>query len=657
MERGLGFLLSLSFFVSAAVSLELYKDPRQNVEARIRDLLPRMTLAEKIGQMTQIDRRVANYSVMKDYNIGTVLSGGGSVPDGNTIPAWLDMINEFQSGALSTRLQIPMVYGIDAVHGHNTVYGATIFPHNVGLGCTRDPNLVQRIGAATALEVRATGIQYVFAPCIATCRDPRWGRCYESYSESTEVVRSMTDIIYGLQGEPANKTAGVPFVANSGKVAACAKHFVGDGGTVKGINENNTVIDYQGLVKIHMAPYFDAIAKGVSTVMISFSSWNGVKMHANKFLVTEILKNHLQFQGIVISDWYGIDEITIPSHSNYTFSILAGINAGIDVIMVPYDFTSFISELTRLVNERYISMERIDDAVTRILRVKFAMGIFEQPYPDRSYSKYLGYPTHRALAREAVRKSLVLLKNGKDGSQPLLPLSKSASKIIVAGSHANDIGFQCGGWTIKWQGRNGSITTGTTILEGVKRTVNPSTEVIYERDPQPGFAKGKGAEYAIVVVGEPPYAESFGDNQDLTIPLEGISTIQNICGEVKCLVILISGRPLVVEPYLPLMDAFVAAWLPGSEGPGVADVIFGDYDFQGTLSRTWFKRVDQLPMNIGDASYDPLFPFGFGLRMTTSLLSRYIQNFCYPVLTALCSTYNLLSFYFNFKWSRENLIC
>ncbi|KAL3701562.1 hypothetical protein R1sor_019584 [Riccia sorocarpa] len=626
MERAAALALCLNLFISVAVCLEIYKDPSQDAEARIQDLLPRMTLAEKIGQMTQAERRVLDYAAMRDYFIGSVLNGGGSVPKGNTIQAWHKMLRTFQSGSLATRLQIPMMYGIDAVHGNNNVLGATIFPHNVGLGVTRDPDLLKRIGAATALEVRATGIQYAFSPCIATCRDPRWGRCYESYSESTDIVRNLTEIIFGLQGEPANKTAGVPFVADSSKVAACAKHYVGDGGTVNGINENNTIIDYEDLVKIHMAPYFDAIAKGVSTVMISYSSWNGIKMHANKFLITEVLKKQLNFQGFVISDWSGIDRITSPSGSNYTFSVLTAVNAGIDMIMVPFDYKSYISELTRLVNEGYISMDRIDDAVTRILRVKFTMGLFESPYPDRAFAKYLGAESHRALAREAVRRSLVLLKNGQEGSEPLLPLSKSTSKIIVAGSHADDIGLQCGGWTISWFGSSGSITKGTSILQAVRNAVSPSTEVIHERFPQPGFAKSQGADYAIVVVGEPPYAETYGDNLNLTLPLEGIPTIQNVCGEVKCLVILISGRPLVIEPYLPLMDAFVAAWLPGSEGAGITDVIFGDYDFEGTLARTWFRRVDQLPMNVGDPNYDPLFPFGFGLK-TNTLLSRYCLTF------------------------------
>lgn len=594
----------------------IYKDATKPLNSRIKDLMSRMTLEEKIGQMTQIERGVASAEVMKDYFIGSVLSGGGSVPSKQaSAETWINMVNELQKGALSTRLGIPMIYGIDAVHGHNNVYKATIFPHNVGLGATRDPNLVKRIGAATALEVRATGIPYVFAPCIAVCRDPRWGRCYESYSEDPKLVQAMTEIVSGLQGDiPANSSKGVPFVAGKTKVAACAKHYVGDGGTTKGINENNTQISRHGLLSIHMPGYYNSIIKGVSTVMVSYSSWNGVKMHANRDMVTGFLKNILRFKGFVISDWEGIDRITSPPHANYSYSIQAGISAGIDMIMVPNNYKEFIDGLTSHVKNKVIPMSRIDDAVTRILRVKFTMGLFENPLADNSLVNELGSQEHRELAREAVRKSLVLLKNGESAAEPLLPLPKKATKILVAGSHADNLGYQCGGWTIEWQGLGGNnLTSGTTILTAIKNTVDPSTEVVYKENPDADFVKSNNFSYAIVVVGEPPYAETFGDSLNLTISEPGPSTIQNVCGTVKCVTVIISGRPVVIQPYVSLMDALVAAWLPGSEGQGVADALFGDYGFTGTLSRTWFKTVDQLPMNIGDQHYDPLFPFGFGL--------------------------------------------
>ncbi|XP_071710232.1 uncharacterized protein [Rutidosis leptorrhynchoides] len=592
-----------------------YKDPRQPINARINDLISRMTLEEKIGQMTQIDRSVASPEIMQKYFIGSLLSGGGSVPAKEASPeTWINMVNEFQNGSLSTRLGIPMIYGIDAVHGNNNVYKATIFPHNVGLGVTRDPVLVKKIGAATALEVRATGINYAFAPCIAVCRDPRWGRCYESYSEDPAIVRQMTELIPGLQGDiPNNGRKGVPFVGGKEKVVACAKHYVGDGGTTKGINENNTVVTPNELFSIHMPAYYDSIVKGVASIMISYSSINGEKMHGDHELATNFLKNTLNFRGFLISDWEGIDRITDPPHANYSYSILKSIEAGLDMIMVPHNYTEFKDGLSYLVNNKYIPMSRINDAVKRILRVKFVMGLFEEPLADLSMVKYLGSQEHRELAREAVRKSLVLLKNGKTANEPLLPLPKKSTKILVAGTHANDIGNQCGGWTIEWHGQSGNITAGTTILTAIKNTVDPSTEVVYEENPTPDFLKSNDFSYAIVVTGEFPYSETQGDNLNLTIPEPATSTITNVCGAVKCVVVLISGRPVVIEPYVASMDALVAAWLPGSEGQGVADVLFGDYGFTGKLARTWFKTVEQLPMNVGDPHYDPLYPFGYGL--------------------------------------------
>uniref|UniRef100_A0ACD5W3A1 Uncharacterized protein n=1 Tax=Avena sativa TaxID=4498 RepID=A0ACD5W3A1_AVESA len=619
ISRGCLLLLLCFAWVGDAEYIK-YKDPKQPVNTRIKDLLGRMTLAEKIGQMTQIERSVASADVMRKYFIGSILSGGGSVPAPQATPAiWVNMVNEFQKGALSTRLGIPMIYGIDAVHGNNNVYNATIFPHNVGLGATRDPDLARRIGEATALEVRATGIPYTFAPCIAVCRDPRWGRCYESYSEDHKIVQQMTDIILGLQGEiPVNQTKGVPYVAGKDKVAACAKHFVGDGGTHNGINENNTIVDEHGLLGIHMPPYYDSIIKGVATVMVSYSSLNGAKMHANHDLVTGYLKSKLHFRGFVISDWLGIDRITTPADANYTYSVQAGINAGIDMVMVPFNFTRFIDDATSLVNKRIISTSRIDDAVSRILRVKFTMGLFENPLADLSFADQLGKKEHRELAREAVRKSLVLLKNGNTPDQQFLPLPKKAKRILVAGSHASNLGYQCGGWSIEWMGGSGDITAGTTILDAIKSTVGESTPVVYSENPDDSFMKNNDFSFAIVVVGETPYAETLGDNTDLTILDPGPDTIRNVCLRVKCAVVIVSGRPVVIEPYLPLMEALVAAWLPGTEGQGVADVLFGDYGFTGKLSRTWFKSVDQLPMNVGDPHYDPLFPFGFGLAVNSS---------------------------------------
>uniref|UniRef100_A0A0E0G0M7 Glycoside hydrolase family 3 N-terminal domain-containing protein n=2 Tax=Oryza TaxID=4527 RepID=A0A0E0G0M7_ORYNI len=545
-----------------------YKDSKQPLNKRIDDLLRRMTLAEKIGQMSQIERENATFDVMRNYFIGSVLSGGGSVPAAQASPAaWVSMVNEMQRGAMATRLGIPMIYGIDAVHGHGNVYKATIFPHNVGLGCTRDP---------------------------------RWGRCYESFSEDPRVVQRMSSIISGFQGEiPPGGRRGVPFVSGGRpSVAACSKHYVGDGGTTRGMNENNTVATLRELMTVHMPPYYSAVAQGVSTVMVSFSSWNG---------------------GFVISDWQGLDRITTPAHADYMLSIKLGIMAGIDMVMIPFTYTEFIDDLAALVKNGTIPMSRIDDAVRRILRVKFTMGLFERPYADLSLAGELGKQEHRDLAREAVRKSLVLLKNGKPGDAPLLPLPKRARSILVAGAHADDLGSQCGGWTITWQGLAGNNLTagGTTILDGIRRAVDAATEVVFAEAPDAGFMRRNAGRFdaAVVVVGEPPYAETLGDNLNLTIPAPGPSVIQNVCGGgVRCVVVVVSGRPLVIEPYMDAIDALVAAWLPGTEGQGVSDVLFGDYEFTGKLARTWFRSVEQLPMNVGDEHYDPLFPFGFGLE-------------------------------------------
>ncbi|KAI3869318.1 hypothetical protein MKW92_053168 [Papaver armeniacum] len=622
----LGFLLLCCCTSIAEAEYMKYKDPKRPVGVRIKDLMKRMTLEEKIGQMSQIERTVATADVVKKHFIGSVTSGGGSWPAPKaSAETWVNMVNDFQKGSLSTRLGIPIIYGIDAVHGNNNVYNATIFPHNVGLGVTRDPVLIRKIGAATALEVRATGIPYVFAPCIAVCRDPRWGRCYESYSEDHKIVQQMTDIISGLQGEvPANSRKGVPFVAAGNKnVAACVKHYVGDGGTTKGINENNTVTDAHGLLSIHMPGYYTSIIKGISTIMVSLSSWNGVKMHANKNLITGFLKNFVHFRGFVISDWLAIDKITTPEHANYSYSVQAGVNAGIDMFMIPFNHTEFADVLTHHVKNNVISRSRIDDAVKRILRVKFTMGIFENPMADLSLVDHLGSQEHRELAREAVRKSLVLLKNGESADKTLLPLPKKAPKILVAGSHADNLGYQCGGWTSTWQGITGNdLTIGTTILQAIKNTVDATTQVVFNENPDAEFIKSNEFSYAIVVVGKHPYAESFGDSMNLTISIPGPNTINNVCGAIKCVVVVVSGRPVVIQPYLAKMNALVAAWLPGSEGQGVADVLFGDYGFTGKLARTWFKNVDQLPMNVGDKHYDPLFPFGFGLVTRPSTQGR-----------------------------------
>ncbi|KAM3309252.1 beta-glucosidase BoGH3B isoform X1 [Capsicum chacoense] len=618
----------------------VYKNPSAPIEERVKDLLSRMTLDEKIGQMTQIERGVATPSVITELSIGSILSVGGSAPyEDAPSEAWADMVDGFQKAALGSRLGIPLLYGVDAIHGNNNVYGATIFPQNVGLGATRDADLAQKIGMVTALEVRACGINYNFAPCVAVCKDPRWGRCYESYGEETELIRKMTSIVTGLQGQPPpGYPKNYPFLSGSDKVVACAKHFVGDGGTERGVNEGNTISSYDDLERIHIAPYIDCISQGVCTVMASYSKWNGCHLHASHFLLTEVLKEKLGFKGFVITDSEALDRLYHPHGSNYDQSILTAINAGIDMVMVPFRYQLFLDHLRCLVESGKIPMTRIDDAVERILRVKIVSGAFENPLSDRSLLDTVGcnlkeidcyladcftclYNHHRELARVAVRKSLVLLKNGKDVTKPFLPLDRKAKRILLAGKHADDLGFQCGGWTKTWEGMGGRITIGTTILDAMKDAVGGETEVVYEENPSPDTFASQDFSYSIVVVGEPPYCESSGDSQDLRIPLGGEELISLVADRVPTLVILISGRPLYIEPLLlEKMDAFVAAWLPGTEGAGITDVIFGDFEFQGRLPMTWFKSVDHLPMHQERNSYEPLFPFGYGLTSKNKVL-------------------------------------
>ncbi|KAL1222048.1 Beta-D-xylosidase 1 [Cardamine amara subsp. amara] len=602
----------------------VYKNRDAPVEARVKDLLSRMTLPEKIGQMTQIGRYVASPAVIADFFIGSVLNAAGSCPFEDAKSSdWADMIDGFQRSALASRLGIPIMYGIDAVHGNNNVYGATVFPHNIGLGATRDADLVRRIGAATALEVRACGAHWAFAPCVAAVRDPRWGRCYESYGEVANIVSEMTSLVSGLQGEPSKEHPnGYPFLGGRKNVVACAKHFVGDGGTDKGINEGNTILLYEELERIHIAPYKKCIAQGVSTIMVSYSSWNGNKLHSHYFLVTEVLKQKLGFKGYVVSDWEGLDRLSVPPGSNYRNCVKIAINAGIDMVMVPFRFEEFIHALRDLVESGEVLMARINDAVERILRVKFVAGLFEYPLTDRSLLPTVGCKEHRELAREAVRKSLVLLKNGKYA--PFLPLDSNAERILVVGTHADDLGYQCGGWTKTMYGQGGKITIGTTLLDAIKATVGDKTEVIYEKTPsKETLACGKSFSYAIVAVGESPYAETMGDNSELVIPFNGSEIVAAVGEKIPTLVILFSGRPMVLEPaVLEKTEALVAAWLPGTEGQGIVDVIFGDYEFQGKLPVTWFKHVDQLPLNIESNGYFPLFPLGFGLNCDSVVNSK-----------------------------------
>jgi beta-glucosidase len=534
------------------------------------------------------------------YNLGSLLSGGGSAPATNTASAWADMYDSFQRTAMTNRLGIPIIYGIDAVHGHNNVHGATIFPHNIGLGATRDPALVQQIGQAVAEEVAGTGIDWTFAPCLCVARNERWGRTYESFGEDPSIAQSMTSIITGFQGTTLGGTGS--------SILATAKHYVGDGGTTGGVNEGNTQLSEADLRAIHLAPYVDAVQKGVGSVMISYSSWNGTKMHAQKYLITDVLKGELGFSGFVVSDWAGINQI--DGQSGFTAAEVAtAVNAGIDMVMVPDNYKTFESYLKTDVQNGTVPQSRIDDAVSRILTKKFQLGLFERPYTDRTYTATVGSATHRALARQAVRESLVLLKN----DQAILPLPKSGKKILVAGKNANDIGNQSGGWTISWQGSSGNITPGTTILQGIQAAVAPGTVVDYDSAGR----NAKGHDVAIAVLGEKPYAEGQGDRpapDAMGLDRTDLTTLSNLKrAGIPTVVVLVSGRPLVVTDQLPDWRALVAAWLPGTEGAGVADVLFGDYKPTGKLGFSWPRSATQIPINVGDATYDPLYAFGYGL--------------------------------------------
>ncbi|XP_031371713.1 uncharacterized protein LOC116187215 isoform X3 [Punica granatum] len=601
---------------------EGYKNPSMPIEYRVRDLIGRMSLKEKIGQMTMPFPPAT--AALRD---GSVVNAGRGPCHSAPVKDWADKADELQQAALQSRLGIPLILGVDAVHGHNNAYGTTIFPHNVGLGATRDAELIRRIGAATALEARAGGINYTFAPCVAG--NLRWNRCYESYSEVPEIVGKMASIITGLQGlPPAEHTKGHPFVAGRNNVIACAKHFVGDGGTEGGKNEGDTRISNDKLEMVHMAPYLDCISQNVCTVMASFSSYNGQKMHSNKFLLTDVLKNKLGFKGFVISDWEGIDKLKEnenPEGADYRVCAALGINAGIDMVLGPRDVVKFQDDLMSLVEAGEVPISRINDAVERILRVKFAAGIFEHPFSDRSLLDLVGCKLHREIAREAVRKSLVLLKNGKDPEKPLLPLDKNARKILVAGTHADDLGYQCGAWTVRWIGDSGRTTIGTTILDAIKQTVGPETEVIFEQCPSVDTLSAHDFAFAIVAVGETPYAEYISSKTELVIPSDLADMICSVADRVPTLLALITGRPIELKPeMLEKIDALVAAWLPGTEGNGITDVVFGDYDFVGRLPVSWFKRLDQLPMDPGAASYDPLFPFGFGLTYNAKMKTNSI---------------------------------
>jgi len=602
MKKYIVFLWSL-FLISISCNNQSNSKLSENqINKKVDEIIEMMNIDEKIGQMTQIDQRFLDtITDISTYSIGSLLSGGGSHPDVNEPQAWLDMYNKYQSESLKSRLQIPLIYGIDAVHGHNNVYGATIFPQNIGLGATNNPELIYKISEATSIEVAATGIDWTFSPCLSSPEDYRWGRTYEGFSSDPKRVEKLGEA--AVMGYQNAKTS-------SGKsVVACAKHFIGDGNTEFGtgmrglVDRGNTEMNLEEL-KLKLIPkYQAAVDANVQTVMASYNSWNGVKCHGSKELLTDILKVEMGFQGFVISDWQGIDEIP----GDYKSDIITSINAGIDMVMVSgqaQPYKKFMRLLKESIEEGSISMERIDDAVQRILKVKLRNGLFDSPIVENNSLNTIGSDDHRKIARQAVRESVVLLKN-----ENIIPISKNINKLIVSGRGADNLGMQCGGWTIDWQGGQGDITIGTTILDGIKNAVSEDTNILYSENALD--LEDSDGDLAIVVIGEDPYTEFFGDKENLDLMDEDLITIKNLKNKgYKVLVLLISGRPMNISDHIENWDAFAAIWLPGSEGDGVSDILFGDYESTGTLSYPW-------PINTEDGANalanNLLFKIGFGL--------------------------------------------
>ena len=606
-------LFQLNFYRSFA------KHPNTNVEAKVEKLLKQMTLDEKIGQMTQANRLSIdkNLNEISDYSLGSLLSGGGENPNPNTPENWRNTIERYQQYALKSRLKIPLLYGIDAVHGNNNVKGAVVFPHNIGLGASRDPNLVKKIGQIVAYEVAATGIHWDFAPAVSVPQNLRWGRSYEGFSENTEVVSMLgRAFLEGLQTPlPGHHH---PLVLGTGK------HFVGDGGTVWGsshnewfkIDQGDTPVDEATLRELHLKPYYDLIEAGVQTIMVSYSSWQDTYMHSHKYLITDVLKNEMNFDGLVISDWLGV---FVQEGNSFSDKIERSINAGMDMVMAVHQFKPFMATLKHLVNIGRVPMERIDDAVRRILRVKFRLGLFEHPFPAKNQLPEIGNDEHRKIAREAVQKSAVLLKNND-----VLPLRGTSKSVIISGAAVDDLGLQCGGWTVEWQGHSGNIIPGTTVLGGLREQLlvgwtlqhlhSSYTFAGNYTDQVDDDVIDDIADYGILVVAEQPYAEGYGDKYAPQLSKADLAILKKLKKAARKTILLIfSGRPLQLGQTVELADGIVAAWLPGTEGAGIADLLYGKVNFTGKLPVSWPKNY----YNYNGLPLDPTnveFPYGFGLQ-------------------------------------------
>ncbi|MFT4074228.1 MAG: exo 1,3/1,4-beta-D-glucan glucohydrolase [Asticcacaulis sp.] len=588
-------------------------------EAKITEIMSQMTLEEKVGQTIQADINFIKPEDLKTYPLGSILAGGNSSPGGNeraTPDQWLKLADDYWRAAAErpTKAPIPLLFGIDAVHGHSNLVGATIFPHNVGLGAMHDPDLIEKIGAATAAEMAAAGVDWTFAPTVAVARDKRWGRAYESYSENPADVAAYSGrMVDGLQGVRGGMDGIKP-----GHIMSTAKHFLGDGGTQDGKDQGDAEMSEADLARIHGAGYPPAIQAGTLSVMISFSSWNGQKMAGNKRLITGALKQRMHFDGFTVTDWNAHRQLASCAKDDCPEAM----NAGVDMFMAPDSWKPMYENTLADVKAGTIPMSRLDDAVRRILRAKIKGGLFTLGAPlDRPLSgkwDQLGSPDHRAIARQAVRESLVLIKN----ENHTLPLDPGA-RILVTGSGANDIGKQAGGWTITWQGTGNTradFPNGESIYEGIAAAVKQAGGTATLSDN--GFYKEK-PDVAVVVIGEDPYAEFQGDRTNLDYQTGDRTDLEMIhklkSAGIKVVTVFLSGRPLWTNPEINASDAFVEAWLPGTEGGGIADVIIGDlnrqprYDFKGKLTFSWPKYANQGPLNVGTAGYDPLFAYGYGL--------------------------------------------
>ena len=593
-------------------------------EAMIDGLLARMTLEEKVGQIVQADIASIKPEDLALYPIGSILAGGNSSPEGNErapLEDWVALSRAFRAAAAARPgAAVPLMFGIDAVHGHNNIVGATLFPHNIGLGAARDPDLIRRIGEATAQEVAASGADWTFGPTLAVPRNDRWGRTYEGYSEHPEVGAAYAGpMTLGLQGELVE---GRPLATD--RIAGSAKHFIADGGTQNGVDQGDAVISEAELIAIHAQGYVPAIDTGVLTVMASFSSWNGEKITGNRSLLTDVLKGRMGFEGFVVGDWNAHGQVEGCSNE----SCPQAINAGLDMFMAPDSWRGLYVNTLAQARSGEIPAARLDDAVRRILRVKAKLGVFDRDRSLEGRTDVLGSPAHRALAREAVRKSLVLLKN--DGVLPIRP----GARVLVAGTGADSIGQASGGWTVTWQGTdttNADFPGGTSIWAGLREAVAEAGGVA-ELSADGAYAQKP--DVAVVVFGETPYAEFQGDIETLDFgPEEPLALLRRLkAAGIPTVSVFLSGRPLWVNPEINASDAFVAAWLPGTEGGGVADVLVGGsagrkpFDFTGRLSFSWPRSSDQDVLNPSDENYTPQFAYGYGLSYakpeTVGLLSE-----------------------------------